>query len=236
MSKITPRTLIYDAYRQLGVLRPGQSVSEDAVDDAMRSLNDLADSWAIERLMIYGVTGSPYTLPSGGSTFTMGPGGTLSQTAPVRVESAGLTTPGLPEHPVAVLTLDEYRAQRYGLYFDGQYPLVTMRINPPAKGGEQIVLYCWTPLTSFASPDLAYQFPAGYAQALRWNLACQLIPSAMIQAKIPQVLHQYIEQKAAESKGNIKSFHSSPPAVLDATDGGALGCGCGGYSVYTDRY
>jgi hypothetical protein len=233
--KLTPRTLIYDAYRQLGVLRPGQSVSEDSVDDALRSLNDLIDGWAIERLMIYGLTGTPYALPSAGSAFTMGPGGTLSQTAPVRVESASWIQTGLPEQPVKVLTLDEYRRGNYGLYFDGQYPLVTMRVNPPAKGGEQLMLYSWAPLTSFTSADLAYQFAPGYAQALRWNLACQLIPSAVIQAKIPQVLHSYIEQKAAESKGMIKSFHSSLPPVMDATDGGALGCG-GGYDVYTDTY
>lgn len=241
---ITPRRLIYDAYRQLGVLRPGQNVSEDSVDDAMRALSDMLDSWQTERLMVYAVTGTNYTLPSAGGSYTMGPGGTLALTAPLRVESASWVQAqgshtGIPAQPVAVLTLNEYRGGRSGLYFDGKYPLVTMYVRPSALGGETLILYAWEPLQSFSAngccADTAYNFPAGYAQALRWNLACQLYPSAIIQQKIPSQVYQLVEAKAAESKGAIKSFHSSPPPVMDASDGGALGCGCG-YNIRTDGY
>lgn len=234
---ITARILIYDAYRQLQVLRPGQSVSDDSIDDAVRALNDLVDSWQLERLMVYTVAGTTYTIPAAGKSFTFGPGGTMGTTAPVRVESAAWETGGMFPQPISILTAQEFVQQRAGLHFDGRYPLQTMWINPPAFGGETLTLYAWEKLTSFADADTTYNLPPGYAQALRWNLACQLYPSAIIQQKIPQSAYQVIEAKAAETKGAIKSFHSSPPPVMDASDGGALGCGCGSsYNIYTDGW
>ena len=55
--------------------------------------------------------------------------------------------------------------------------------------------------------------------------------------KIPSQVYQMVEAKAAETKGAIKSFHSSPPPEMDGTDGGALRCGCSGtYNIYTGTY
>ena len=234
--KVTPRTVINDAFRALGVLRPGHTPSEDAVDEALRLLNDILDSWQLERLMVYAISGTAYPIPGSGNSFTMGTAGTLSATAPVRVESAGWLRVGMPEQPLEVLTLDRWRAGQYGIYLDGVHPVTTLHVNPPAVGGETLMLYQWAPVTSFVSADLPYDFPPGYALALRWNLALQLAPSALINAKIPQILYQRIEAQAIESKAVIKSFHSSPPPEMSLA-GEGLGCGCGsGYNVYTDSY
>ena len=228
----TPRKLAYDAYRLLGVLRPGQSTSEDAIDDAFRALNDLIDAWKIERLMVFSIAGTPYTLPSSGSSYTMGPAGTLSLTAPVRVEAASWKS-AYSETSLPVLSADQWRLGQIGLYFDGRYPLTTMHVRPDANAGDTLTLYQWEPLNGFATADSCADLPPGYALALRYNLACQLYPMAIIQTKIPNSAYQVIEQKAMESKGSIKSFHSSPPPEMDGSAG--LGCGCG-YDVYTDRY
>lgn len=233
--KVTPRTVINDAFRALGVLRPGHTPAEDAVDEALRLLNDILDSWQLEKLMVYAVSGTGYVIPAAGSYFTMGPTGTLSTAAPVKVESAGWLKTGMPEQPIEVLTLDRWRAGQQGIYLDGVYPLTTLHVNPAAMGGETLMLYAWALVTSFVSADLPYDFPPGYSLALRWNLALQLAPSALINAKIPTILYNRIEAQAIESKATIKSFHSEPPPELSIGDD--LGCGCGtSYDIYTDRY
>lgn len=232
----TPRRLVYDAHRALGVLKPGQGPSEDAVDDGFRLLNDMLDAWQLERLMVYSIAGTPYTLPSAGGSFTMGPAGTLSLTAPVRVESASWTSPEMCCHTPALLTQDDWRRGLSGIYSDGRYPLTTLYVRPDAKGGETLTLYQWEPLTQFATADSCADLPPGYAQALRWNLACQMYPMAVIQQKIPQSAYAVIEQKAVEAKAAIKSFHSSPPPVLDGSDGGALACHGGGYDICGDCF
>jgi hypothetical protein len=210
-------------------LRPGQSVSDDAVEEAQRLLNEMVDAWQIEKLMIWAIVGTSYVIPAAGSTWTMGPLGTLAPLAPVRLEGAGWTRSGYPEQSLPVLTLDEWREGRCGVWNDGGYPLATISVRPAAAGGETLTLYAWTPLTSFASPDLQYDFPPGYSLALRWNLALQLAPLASIQKKIPDVLLSAVQQHAIDSKAAIKSLHSYPPPVL-RLDG--LGCGC--YNICTD--
>ena len=234
MPSITPRTLITDAYRALVVLRPGQGTSDDAYDEALRALNEMVDAWQLERLMIYNVGRTAYALSAGVGSYTLGPGGTLGTTRPLRVDAAGILRSGAPEAPLPVLTLNQYRAQQYGVYIDGAHPTANVSLYPPPQGGEQLALYTWAPLTEFSNLDASYQLPQGYPRALRWNLALELAAGASIQKKIPDVLYANIMQQAVDSKAWIKSFHAAPPPVMDATDGGALACGCGhGYDVYT---
>jgi hypothetical protein len=234
MPQITPRNLLYDAYRTLGVLRSGQATSDDAMDDGLRALNDLVDAWHCERLMIYSIVPSTYALTA--PPYTLGPGGTLGTVRPQRIEGAGLLYPGSAiESPLPVLTLNEFRQGRTGVYISSAYPLSTLSILPANTTG-QLVLYGWVPFARFTSLDVPVDFPSGYARALRWNLALELAPMARIAVKIPDPLYQNIQAQAAESKGWVKSFNSSfSTPVMDASDGGALGCGCG-YNVYTDGY
>src|SRR5262245_32066983 len=226
---ITARTLITDAYRALGVLRPGQQTSDDAVDDAYRALQDMVDAWQLEHLMIYAVERTVYPL-TGSGPWTLGPGGSLDTIRPINVDSAGLIGTVGTETPVNLLTLDRWRARQSGVYVDGAYPASNVSIYPAPQGGEQLVLYTWAPLTRFALLDTAYSFPEGYARALRWNLALELAPYASIMKKIPDILYAHIERQAVESKGWVKSFHSTLPPEM-RTD---LGCGC--YDICSDSY
>jgi hypothetical protein len=231
MPSITPRTLIYDAYRSLGVLRPGHHASDDAVDDGFRALQDLVDAWQIEHLMVYAVARTAYPLMAGLGTYTLGPGGTLGQTRPINTESAGLIGAAGVESPINLLTLDQWRNQQSGVFIDSAFPAANVSVSPVPAGGEQLVLYTWAPLTRFALLDTAYACPEGYSRALRWNLALELAPYASISKKIPDVLYAHVERNAIDSKAAIKSFHSSlPPEMNTASE---LGCGCG-YNVYTD--
>src|SRR5262245_8919841 len=90
MRPLTARRLIYDAYRALGVLRPGQGTSPEGQDDAFGILNDMIDSWNTERLMIPAMRRDLYPLTAGVSCYTLGPGGTLGGDRPQRIDSASL--------------------------------------------------------------------------------------------------------------------------------------------------
>jgi hypothetical protein len=231
MANVTPRTLITDAYRALGVLRPGQATSDDAVDDGFRALQDLVDAWQIEHLMIYAVARTAYPLTAGQSNYTLGTGGTLGTIRPIKVESAGLIGISGQESQAHILTLDEWRAQKTGVFIDTSFPAANVGIYPAPAGGDQLVLYTWAPLTRFALLDTGYSFPEGYARALRWNLALELAPYASIQKKIPDILYAHVERNAIDSKAAIKSFHSSLPPEMES----GLGHGCG-YDFCSDSY
>jgi hypothetical protein len=238
---VTAGRLIHDAYRALGVLRPGQRTSPDGYEDAHGLLNDIVDSWNTEALMIPSLRRSVYPLMAGVGSYTIGPGGTLSGERPQRVVSAGLVSCGCgcgcADRGCNRLVLagnwyDDCGAS--GIRVDHAFPDAGVEINPPPTVGQSLALQYWQTLTAFSDLETPQAFPPGYALALRWALAQQLAPMALIMMKIPQSLLQSIEQRAIESKAAVKSFNSYPPPVM-AVDAGLSCCG-GNYNILTDGY
>jgi hypothetical protein len=224
---LTPRRQIYDAYRTLGVLLPGQQTSPEGHEDAFGLLNDMVDSWNTESLMIPALQRSVYCLTAGVGSYTLGPGGTLSGERPQRVVSAALVACdcgcGCADGNCRQLTLRSTWhdcSPRCGIAIDNAYPNVNVRIHPAPSAGQSLALQSWQTLSGFADLDSQYGFPPGYALALRWGLAFELAPLALIMMKIPQNLLQVIEQRAVDSKAKVKSFNSAPPPELETTAGG----------------
>lgn len=237
MRPLTAGRLIYDAYRALGVLRPGQLTSPEGMDDALGVLNDLVDSWNTESLMIPSLRRDVYQLTAGVPSYTLGPGGTLGGERPVRVDSAALVACGCGCGCAAggcqQLELKsgwQDCSSNCGIYIDSGWPDVSIRIHPPPTEGQALALQSWNTLSGFADLNTPYGFPPGYALALRWCLAQQLSPLALIMQKIPQNLLQVIEQRANEAKGAVKSLRSGPPPEMQTDLGGAW------YDFCSDTY
>jgi hypothetical protein len=232
MARVSTRNLLYDAYRSLGVLRSGQQTSDDALDDALRTLNDMVDAWHLERLMIYSIEPTDYVLTGLGS-YTLGPpDGTLGLVRPQRIEGASVNSSGSTCNMTPVLTLQQYRTHEAGVYVDSAYPKSNVYLHPVPASGSLLTLYAWVPFSQFSTVDSVVDFPPGYARALRWNLALELAPMARIAAKIPDVLYQNVQQMAIESKAWVKSFNSG-----SATPELHTGLGCGaGYDICSDTY
>ena len=237
MRPVTAGRLIYDAYRALGVLRPGQLTSPEGMDDAFGVLNDLVDSWNTESFMIPSLRRDVYELTAGVGSYTLGPGGTLGGERPQRVEAAALVACGCGCgcsaggcEQLELKTGWQDCSTSCGIYIDGGYPNVNIRIQPPPTEGQALALQSWNTLATFENLTTPYGFPPGYALALRWGLAQQLSPLALIMQKIPNNLLQVIEQRAIESKAAVKSLRSGPPPEMSTDFGG------GHYNVYTDSY
>jgi hypothetical protein len=233
---LTAGRLIYDAYRALGVLRPGQLTSPEGMDDAFGILNDMVDSWNTESLMVPATQRNVYPLTAGVCSYTLGPGGTLAGDRPQRVVSAALVSCGCGCGCGAGCT-DLTLLASYtdcgcdcGIYIDNSYPDVNIKINRAPQQDQGLALQTWQQLSGFADLDTAYGFAPGYALAMRWNLALQLAPLALIMMKIPQNLLQQIEAQAVQAKAAVKSIHSSPPPVMK-TD-----LGLGRYDICSDSY
>jgi len=233
---VTAGQLIYDAYRALGVLRPGQRTSPEGHDDAFGLLNDMVDSWNTESLMIPSLTRNVYPLTAGVGSYTLGPGGSLGGERPQRVVSAALVSCdcgcGCSDgncQNLKLMTGWQDCCSGCGIYIDGAYPDANININPPPAEGQSLALQSWGTLSGFADLDTPYGFAPGYALALRWNLAVQLAPYALIMMKIPSNLLQQIEAQAIQAKAAVKSFNSRVPTM-------DTGFGGGQYDICQDRY
>ena len=229
--------LMRSSFRASGVLRPGQQPNNSEITDSLFVLNSMLESFSLESLIIYEVRRTEYTL-TGASSYTIGPGGDFDQPRPLRIERAGYIYNTL-ESPTSVISNQRWAMGGgptnpggfTGVYYDKAFPVATIHLRPVPTTASHLALYAWQPLTQIVSESETVELPPGYADAVRYNLAVRIAAEWGRQPR-PDVL-----QLAIESKAIVKSFNSSPPPEMDATDGGALGCGCGGsYNIYSDGY
>lgn len=221
--------IIDSALRLINVLASGESPSTDESNDALDTLNDLLDSWNAQRLAIFTVARQVFNLTSGQQSYTFGTGGNFNASRPARIERVSIITQVNPpqplEMPIRYLTTGEWQQVPVKniestfpiqVYDDGGFPLRTLNFWPiPNIAGIQTVIYGWQALSQFADLDTTdYEFPPGYAKALRYNLAVDLAPEYGVIQMNPLVVAQ-----AQTSLGVVKALNedsATEPLYCDA--------------------
>ena len=77
------RDLIRDALLEIGVLYPEQTLSAAQGALGLLRLQSMIDAWGADQLTLSKQLQTPFTLPGGTSSVTVGPGGTVNITRPV---------------------------------------------------------------------------------------------------------------------------------------------------------
>lgn len=187
---ITGRTLIKGAMRAIGASAAGETPESDEFRDCFELLNQLLDSWRLDRLLITHTKATTHTLTAGVSTYTIGPGGTLDQARPQTIDKASAypDANAAREVPVEILNLDRWMRLSNktqpgpyprGLYYDHDYAagLGAISLAPvPDVSGVRLVLFVPTPISTFSTLDTTYSVADGVARMLRLNLAVEIAP------------------------------------------------------------
>ena len=223
--------LITGAMRLIGVLAAEESPTSSEVADGLLALNDMIEAWSAERMMIFTITILDFPLTPGKQNYTYGLGGDFNAPRPVNIDHMGIITFNNPAQPLE-LPLDMLSDQGWqdipvkGIsstfpqkcYDDGAFPLRNLGFWCIPSAPCSVRVYSWTALTQFTDLTTDITFPAGYAKALRYNLALELAPEYN---KEPSSL---VLAQAIDSKARIKSINAPvmemkcDPAVVG--DGG----------------
>lgn len=211
---MTVAELIRGAFRTLGVLAAEETPSAAEQADALVSLNDLLDSWAGERLVLFATARDTYLLTPSTNPHTIGSGGTLNTTRPVRIDRASIMLGNVdgPERPLQMLSDGEWEALQAktgtgtptALWVQTSYPLAKLHFSPTPNAADTLVLYTWQQLGRFASAGVDFDFPPGYARAVRANLAVELAPEYGVSASAE------LANIANESKATLKRLNQRP--------------------------
>jgi len=187
----TARTLIRGALTDLGVASAEEPLSASQADDGLLLLNQLLDSFSLERLWIYTTPAVPIVWPPGRSSLTWGPGGDVVSPRPIKLSSTATYTLDAYDYPLEVLERQEQYAQLQwkgmqstlpmAVYYDPQVPLGSLFIWPLPTVAYTLTLYPWQPLGAWTSLDDDLKFPYGYERAIRTNLALECAPSYGVQ-------------------------------------------------------
>jgi len=213
----TARRLITNALRTLNVTASGETPSAAEASDALEVLNEMLEQWDLEELMVYTIVRNILTLTATQGTYTLGTGGDWNIARPIRIDRAFFRETATElELPAKILSEEEYQGIRLKgttgswprwIYNDRAYPLSTVTAWPVPAVGNQIVLYTWGQLGSIANLDTSWDFPPGYAMALRYNLAVALAPEFARKVSVE------LASWAASTKMKIKTVNTEVPIL-----------------------
>jgi len=183
--------LASDSLSSIGQLGIGQSASPEQVAQAMRFFNTLIEQWSIQRFMLYTVGSSPYVLTNGQQDYTIGPSGAnFTAARPTFVESAQIQLPGSTMTlPLNLLDRSKWGAIRdkgamcsanglpQDIWVEYSYPNLTFHMWTIPANACTVLLAAWQQLQQIVTPFDVLNFPPGYLDALRTNLAVALCPA-----------------------------------------------------------
>jgi hypothetical protein len=230
---MTGLQLISSALRLTGCISPGDSIPNDEATDALEIANEMIDSFTAERLMIFSILRSTFTLVVNQQVYTLGTGGDVNMPRPPRIEQVSIIQQPLAtqplELPMAILNYEQWQQipvkntptnLPQAVYPDYAFPLINLNFWGVPTAPQQIALYTWTILTQFPDLITEIRYPQGYPEMLRYNLGIRLAPEWIGQPANPWVI-----QYAAECKARIKSMNIVPmyltcdPALVNPKGG-----------------
>lgn len=228
--------VITDSLKLLGVVAGHEVPTAAEQQDSFARLNELIDSWGLHAQTLLVARRDVVALVIGQQTYTVGPGADVDLPTPVTLAAVSYLVAGTPQTEVFLdLGTDQAVLAEPAKDLTGAVPLAVsyqrthgpgeLWVWPVPSAATDLVLYWHQPLAQF--PDLVtpVDLSAGYARALRTNLALELAPEF---GKPPDVL---IVQQARESLADVK--RANVPLV---EVGLPVGMGTDGpaYNILTD--
>jgi len=213
MAIYTANDQINGALRVLGILAEGETPSAATSQDALAALNQMIDSWNIERLSVFNTQDQTYLWTPGLKTQTLGPSGDFVGNRPVMIDdstyfrdpanniSFGIKLINQQQYDgIAVKTVTSTYPQV--MWINMEYPNITMTIYPvPTKILEWHFISI-EELMSVPSLSTNILMPPGYLRAFKYNLACEIATEFGIEPP-PNVA-----RIAMTSKRNLKRINN----------------------------
>ncbi len=209
----TGTDLIASALRLINVLASGEVPSAAEANDALLTANMMLDAWAIDRLTVFNIASQDFALTAGQQVCTLGAGGNFNAARPPKISRVSIVILANAANPLELemnYTTSEQEWQDIQLkatqstypalcYDDGGNPLRSLSLWPvPADSINKLRIYSWTAFSQFADLVTSYNFPPGYMEAIRYNLALRLSPE--FGGNLPEAVGPLAQQALAKIK------------------------------------
>lgn len=218
-SSVTVLNLITAALQHLGVLDPDESPTASDAATCLNSLRSLLDALNLDPLVAIGRQELTRTPTADTQSFTIGTGGDISGTMPLRIEAAFCRANGV-DTPLAVESLERYLGEadktsrgspRYVAYERGD-TAGTVYLHPAADGTSEFHLWVMLDVVdgySTITAASALAVPPGYRNYLEWAIADEVAGDFQVS--------QQIEARAARRASNalrrLKRANTRPPEM-----------------------
>jgi hypothetical protein len=204
---------INGALRLIGQLAEGETPSAATSQDALTAMNQMIDSWSIERLAVFSTQDQVFMWPPGAISRTLGPTGDFIGNRPVLLDdstyfrdpanniSFGIKILNQQQYNgIAVKTVTSTYPQV--IWINMTYPDIEMYVYPVPTKVLEWHFVSVSELTQPATLATVLTFPPGYLRAFRYCLACEIAAEFGVEPS-PQV-----SRIAMTSKRNLKRINN----------------------------
>ena len=212
MATYTAGGQINRALRLLGILAEGETPSAAMSQDALMAMNQMIESWNIERLSVFCTQDQVFTWPSGLLSRTLGPSGDFVGLRPVLFDDATyFKAPNGVSYGIKFINQQQYNGiavktvtSTYPqvIFANMTFPNVEMFIYPRPTQDLEWHFISVQELDNPAGLATVLYFPPGYLRAFTYNLAMEIAPEFGLEPS-PQV-----QRIAMTSKRNLKRINN----------------------------
>jgi hypothetical protein len=201
------------ALRLIGQLAEGETPSAETSQDALAALNQMLDSWSIERLSVFSTQDQVFTWPANNATRTLGPTGNFVGNRPVLLDdstyfrdpqsgvSFGIVLVNQQQYNgIALKTATSTYPQV--LWTNMTYPDVTMTVYPIPTRDIEFHFVSVEELSQPALLNTVLSFPPGYLRCFKYNLAVEIANEFGVEAP------PTVQRIAMSSKRNLKRINN----------------------------
>ncbi len=201
----TARDMIRRSMLKVGILTKTETPSADEASDALNSLNNMISSWSNESMLIYSTAIESFPLTANVASYTIGSGQTFDTTKPIKIVDAFVRQSSSVDTPMVVITDENYDeiinktspGLPYFLNYNNGHPTGIIKLWPVPASAYTLFIRSEKQLTEFTL-DSVIDLPAGWEQAIIYNLAILLAP------EYGEKVDAVTVQIARESKGAIQ--------------------------------
>ena len=212
MSTYTAGDQINRALRLLGILAESETPSAAMSQDALMAMNQMIESWSIERLSVFCTQDQVFEWPSSQIKRTLGPTGDFVGNRPVLFDDATyFKAPNGVSYGIKFINQQQYdgiavknvtSTYPQVIFANMTYPNVEMYVYPMPT---QVLEWHFVSVQELDQPATlatSLHFPPGYLRAFTYNLAMEFAPEFGVEPS-PQV-----QRIAMTSKRDLKRINN----------------------------
>ena len=238
----TAQDIITDSLKELRVYAPGEPIDDADLADGLTQLNRLLDHLSNDSAACYALLEQSLPLQIGKASYTVGPGGDLNSTRPLRLiygpGAAYILDANQVKYQVDVWPQDKWNTIAYPTqsadfptiaFYDPQFPIGIVNVFPTPSQAFTFYFDSYLQLGNLTNYTSQILFPPGYEAMLQKNLSVWLKPWY----KGAQ-LDPIVERLAIRTLASVK--RTNKRQNMAEFDPELLVRGTAAYNVYSDSY
>jgi hypothetical protein len=168
--------------QKIGALRKGENPDADEAADGLSALNRMLSSWSNDSLLLYARTSENFPLVGGTGSYAIGVSQTFNTAKPITVLTAFVRSATTDYH-LTIIPDEDYQAisdkSAQGtpevLNYRSGHPTGTIYLSPVPSSADALHIMSEKQLATFASLDTEVDLPAGWEEAIIYNLGIRMI-------------------------------------------------------------